>query len=240
VIWISGVLAGIAVAALLRGPPELAVSPGQHGALPSRSSGDDRGRLRPVAAAAAGAGTMLLLGGGFGAVVGLGVAALTWRLISGIEPPGVRRQRERLEADLPHVVDLLASMLAAGLAPGSAVAQVAKAVQPPIRDELGGLDARLRLGVDPVTVWRELSEHPQLGPLGRCVSRAAESGASVADAMLRLSDDLREECRSTAESRARSVGVKATMPLGLCLLPAFVLVGVVPLVASAVTLFTGR
>jgi hypothetical protein len=37
------------------------------------------------------------------------------------------------------------------------------------------------------------------------------------------------------EERARSVGVKAAVPLGLCLLPAFVLVGVVPLVVSLLT-----
>jgi hypothetical protein len=42
------------------------------------------------------------------------------------------------------------------------------------------------------------------------------------------------------ESRARAVGVKAAVPLGVCLLPAFVLVGVVPLVAGAVGVLAGR
>ena len=58
--------------------------------------------------------------------------------------------------------------------------------------------------------------------------------------MGRLSDDLRRASRADVESRARAVGVKAAVPLGVCLLPAFVLVGVVPLVAGAVGVLAGR
>ena len=65
--------------------------------------------------------------------------------------------------------------------------------------------------------------------------RAAESGASVADAMARLADDLRLSSRAAVEARARAVGVRAALPLGVCLLPAFVLLGVVPLVAGSLS-----
>jgi hypothetical protein len=58
--------------------------------------------------------------------------------------------------------------------------------------------------------------------------------------MLRLAEDLRRRDRADVESRARSVGVKAALPLGLCLLPAFVLVGVVPLVAGSVSVLLGH
>jgi pilus assembly protein TadC len=70
--------------------------------------------------------------------------------------------------------------------------------------------------------------------------RALEVGASVADAMLLLADDLRDTARMETEGRARSVGVKAAAPLGVCLLPAFVLTGVVPLVAGSVMTLLGR
>jgi hypothetical protein len=58
--------------------------------------------------------------------------------------------------------------------------------------------------------------------------------------MLRLAEDLRRDTRAQLESRARAVGVKAALPLGVCLLPAFVLVGVVPLVAGSVSVLIGR
>ncbi|MGZ4427513.1 MAG: type II secretion system F family protein, partial [Nocardioidaceae bacterium] len=137
-------------------------------------------------------------------------------------------------------VDLMASAMAAGGAPSAAVAAVVSAVDGPTAEELAALHARLVLSADPVTAWRDLGADPQLGPLGRCVARAVESGASVADALHRLAEDLRASRRAEVEGRARSVGVKAAAPLGLCLLPAFVLTGVVPLVAASVRLFTGR
>ena len=119
------------------------------------------------------------------------------------------------------------------------VEQVGAAVADPMAEELAALSARLRMGVDPSTAWRDLARHPQLGGVGRAVSRAVDSGASVADAMLRLSEDLRREARSEVETRARAVGVKAAIPLGICLLPAFVLIGVVPLVAGSVRVLVG-
>ena len=48
----------------------------------------------------------------------------------------------------------------------------------------------------------------------------------------RLAESLSEDLRGEIEDRARAVGVKAALPLGLCLLPAFVLLGIVPTVAG--------
>lgn len=236
--YVAAMLAALAAAVALPGPAALPPAKARRQPQPDRSDGSLP--VRAGAAGVAGLGALLLLGGVPGIVVGCVLAALTWRLLSRMEAPAVRRRRERLAAALPHVVDLMASTLAVGLSPASALQRVADAVDPPMSEELAALDARLRLGVDPVSVWRELAADPQLGALGRCIGRAVDSGASVADAMHRLADDLREEMRAGVESRARAVGVKAAAPLGLCLLPAFVLVGVVPLVAGSVALFTAR
>lgn len=191
--------------------------------------------LRSLATVAVTLGVMVFVGGRWGVPVSLLAGAGCWWVTGRMEPAAVRRRRERLAAAVPHAVDLMAACLGAGLSPAAAVEQVAQAVEPPLSEELTAVCARLRMGVDPVTVWRDLAAHPQLGRLGRTVARAAESGASVADAMLRLSDDLRRQTRAEVESRARAVGVKAALPLGTCLLPAFVLVGVVPLVAGSVS-----
>jgi len=194
---------------------------------------EDPPLLRWAGTAGVGLGVLFFVGG----TVGLGAAAVAaaacWWLTGRLEPPSVRRRRERLAAAVPHAVDLMAACLSAGLSPAAAVEQIAAAVDEPLAAELAGISARLRMGVDPATVWRELARHPQLGGVGRTVSRAVESGASVAEAMLRLADDLRRLNRAAVESRARAVGVKAALPLGVCLLPAFVLVGVVPLVAGS-------
>jgi hypothetical protein len=62
--------------------------------------------------------------------------------------------------------------------------------------------------------------------------RAQRSGASVTHEVSRLADDLERRAHQHVEERARAVGVRAALPLCGCLLPAFLLVGVVPLVVG--------
>lgn len=71
-----------------------------------------------------------------------------------------------------------------------------------------------------------------LGALARTMIRAAQSGAPVADVLTRLADDARRTAQATASAAARRVGVHAVAPLGLCFLPAFVFLGIVPMVAG--------
>jgi Flp pilus assembly protein TadB len=228
---LPAVLAGVAAALVIRPRARLPVAP----PVPGAARGQPPWLLSAVAAAAAGVGAWLLVGGPAGLPAGAVVAAVAWVAVGRMEAPADRRRREQVEAGLPLAVDLLAACLAAGQAPGTAVAEVADALEGPLHDELAGVAARLRLGADPVAVWREVAQRPQLGRLGRCVVRAVDSGASVAEAMTRLSEDLRRDARARVEARARSVGVRAALPLGLCMLPAFVLVGVIPLVAGSLS-----
>jgi pilus assembly protein TadC len=67
------------------------------------------------------------------------------------------------------------------------------------------------------------------------MARAQQSGAPVVDAVRLLADDLATNAKIELEDRARAVGVKAALPLGLCLLPAFLLLGIVPIVVGAAT-----
>jgi len=62
--------------------------------------------------------------------------------------------------------------------------------------------------------------------------RASLSGASPAPMLDALAVDQRERQRLAGEAAARRAGVAMVAPLGLCFLPAFVLLGVVPLVAG--------
>ncbi len=194
-----------------------------------------RGALRLVAAAGAGVGVLLVVPGPMGlALAGAGGVAVWWRSRSW-ESAHVRRRRAFLEREVPHVVDLMTAALAAGAAPTAALGMVANAVDGPMAEELRTWTARLDLGADPASVWTSMARHPQLGRLGTTLHRSAESGAPVAAALLRLAEDLRDARRAAVEERVRQVEVKAAVPLGVCLLPSFVIVGVVPLVAGSVT-----
>ena len=225
---------GVTVAVLLAGHRRVRLrTPDDFGAPPARS--DDVGvllRLRIPLCGLAFVGGWAFVGGPLGLVAGLAAAAISWRVLGRTESPAARRRRERLAREQPVGVQLLASCLAAGAAVGPALQVVADALPGPLGDELRRLHHRLELGVDPRVVWRELGTHPQLGALGRTLGRAHESGASVAAGIEALAGELRARARSEVEERARSVDVRAAAPLGACFLPAFLLLGVVPLVVG--------
>jgi Flp pilus assembly protein TadB len=179
-----------------------------------------------------GAGASVVVGGTAGLVAALVVGIVSWVGIGRAEPPEERRRREAVRRDLPHVVTLFASALSGGAAPGAAITLVCRALPGPAAERLDPLAARLSLGADPAQVWSDLTPDPELAGLGRTMARAHASGTPVVAAVERLADDLASRARAEVEDRARAVGVKAALPLGLCLLPAFVLIGIVPLVAG--------
>jgi pilus assembly protein TadC len=110
---------------------------------------------------------------------------------------------------------------------------VGAAVSGPCGDRLLAVGAALAVGSSPPEAWAELaagSEEDPLAPAARMLARAAEGGAPVAETVARLAADARAGARSRDEQAARRVGVLVVAPLGLCFLPAFVLLGVVPVV----------
>ncbi len=180
----------------------------------------------------AGLGGWAFVGGTTGVLVGLAAAGVVHRVTSAAEPAAVRREREQVRNDLPSLVLLLATALRAGAAPGPAARQVAAALPGPAGARLASAADRLALGAGPDRVWDDLAADPGLAPLGRALARAERTGAPVAAVVERLSDDLAGSARADVEQRARAVGVKAAVPLGVCLLPSFLLLGIVPLVVS--------
>lgn len=188
--------------------------------------------LRRVAAGAVGALCLVTLGGPAGALTGMVAAVAVWYSFGRSENAERRRRRARLVADLPVAVDLLAACLRGGAPWHDAVTAVADAVGGPLGKELQAVSAQIRLGADPAEAWLALAEEPTLAPLARTATRAASTGAALAPTLSRLARDQRRVARSAAAARARAAGIRALAPLGLCFLPAFVLLGVVPAVAG--------
>lgn len=144
---------------------------------------------------------------------------------------GPRRGRR---SDLPHMVGLVALGVEAGAPVPEAVLRACAAFEEAEFDDLRAAADSLRHGADPVVVWGALGAD-EVAPLARALARSARTGASVVRSLALLADDLAEESRSLQEDAARRVGVRAALPLGLCLLPAFLLLGIVPLVAGLAT-----
>ncbi len=188
--------------------------------------------LRPLAAAGAGAGAWLFVGGPVGPVAGLVGAAVAWWVLARAEAPSRRREREEVQRALPHLIDLYASTLRSGAEPIAGLSQVCAALPGPAADRLAPVVDRSAWGSTGIEAWQAVLDDEELAPLGRAMVRSLTSGASVVRTVERLADELARESSARAEDAARRVGVSAAVPLGVCLLPAFLLLGVVPTVAS--------
>lgn len=190
---------------------------------------------RALAAVATATALAIAVGGPAGVLVGTTGGVALARAMARREPADVRARRIRMAADLPVALDVLAACLAAGTPWTDAVEAVGTAVGGPLGERLRTVAAHTRLGADPAGVWRELGLDPPLRPLARACVRALGSGTPVAADLARVAADQRRRRRVEALAKARAAGVHVTAPLGLCFLPAFLLLGVVPAVAGFVT-----
>ncbi|WP_051835755.1 type II secretion system F family protein [Streptomyces sp. NRRL WC-3549] len=214
--------------------PAAVCGPSPEHRRPSWRTGGRDGVRRCTALLGAWAAGWFLVGGPAGCGVGCVAAYGLWRWQSSA---GTRRAaaREKAEAaavaaQLPLVADLLAACLSSGAGPRDAAEAVGESMGGPVGDRLGRTAAEIRLGGDPSEAWGRFGEIPGAARLARCLERAGATGAPAADSVSRLADEIRAERASAAVARAQRAGVLITAPVGLCFLPAFLAVGVAPVV----------
>ncbi|MCJ0868395.1 type II secretion system F family protein [Streptomyces sp. AP-93] len=175
------------------------------------------------------AAAWLLLGGPAGAAAGCaaGFAVRRWltrrRPAAGVDLGEAERQ-------LPFAADLLAACLAAGAGPVDAAEAVGESLGGPVGDRLAMAGAELRLGGEPGSAWGRLAEIPGARALAECLERSARTGAPAAEPVSRLASTLRADRARRAGARAQRAAVLVTAPVGLCFLPAFLALGVAPVV----------
>jgi pilus assembly protein TadC len=205
---------------------------------PSRT----RPRLPPWSGRAVGGVTVLALLTGRG-----GLAAVLLPLSVVLVVPASRRRRaeeaERvaLGRDLPRAADLLATCLEAGATPAAALAVVAEVIGGVVAARLRPVAAALAVGAEPPVpgLADAAATDDPVARLVRALARATATGAPLAASMRDVALDERERARWSALERARRAGVQAVGPLAACFLPAFVLVGVVPVVAGVASALLG-
>jgi pilus assembly protein TadC len=199
---------------------------GRHPAVRDAAASTPRRRLLLAGGAALAVG--LLIGGGKGLFAAAAVAGATERLLRKAVPGEQDATRTALLGDLPAACDLIAVCLAAGVPVPGALAAVGEAAPEPLGGHLRRVAALYRLGAEARRAWDGVPR--ELTGLGRALVRAGESGAAVVPALRSLAADSRAARRLATEAAVRRAGIWVLAPLGLCFLPAFVCLGVVPLV----------
>jgi pilus assembly protein TadC len=131
-------------------------------------------------------------------------------------------------------LDVLAVCLAAGMAVSTAAAATAPSAPPRLAQALRRAAHLLALGADPAVAWSASTggSDPQIDALLRLARRSAVSGVALAEAVSGLAAQCRQDAVHTAAATAERAGVLIAGPLGLCFLPAFVCLGIVPVIAG--------
>jgi Flp pilus assembly protein TadB len=184
-----------------------------------------------VTAAAIGLLVAAVLGGGAGVLAGAVAAAVTFAGIRRLAR-GVGRERQADSLRLAACWDLLAACLYAGLPVPVAVHAIAAELPSGPADVLRHVARLLALGADPVEAWASALEHPDIAALARAARRTARSGTALAAMSSALADEVRAGVQDSAEARAQRAAVLIAGPLGLCFLPGFLCLGVLPVVVG--------
>ena len=137
--------------------------------------------------------------------------------------------------DTALVLELLAAQLRAGLAPLAALGTLAEALN---SRPLHAVCQRLQMG----SGWGSAWSGPAAGTFGElrdALAPAYTGGAPSTALLLSLADAHRLSERRAAERAAGKLSVALVVPLGLCSLPAFICLGIVPILISLLPTLTG-
>lgn len=137
--------------------------------------------------------------------------------------------------DTAMMLELTAAMLDAGSGIGRSLELIASAASTDYARALRPVVSALAIGADWETAWRSSEVRvPEILELRDALGFAAVTGAPSSAILYAQAARLRRERFRAAEKRAASLGVKLVIPLGLCSLPAFICLGVVPVLLALV------
>jgi hypothetical protein len=147
----------------------------------------------------------------------------------------VREAEHTLQRELPVVVDLLGVAVGAGCTPYQAVGVAARWAPPGVGTALAAVIRACDLGASfDAALERAVSEAPLLRPVADALLASDRLGAPVGPALGRLAAEERAALRRRAEAHARRVPVRLLFPLVFLVLPAFVLLTLVPGLAAGI------
>ena len=133
---------------------------------------------------------------------------------------------------MASALDVMSVCLSAGMTVPAAAVATAACAPPGLAAMLTRAAGLLALGAHPDTAWRLADGDDECAALARLARRSACSGSALAQGIADLAEQQRRDANHAATAAAERAGVLIAGPLGLCFLPAFVCVGIIPVVAG--------
>ena len=142
-----------------------------------------------------------------------------------------RRRTERIEIELPELIDLLVVTLEAGVGFNAALQRSSERMTGPLGDEirLTLREHHLGLGMDgALTNLLDRCDIPSIRAFVRSIIQSEALGVSIGQVMRELAGDMRKRRRQIIEEKAQKAPIKMLFPLAFMILPALLLIMLFP------------
>jgi tight adherence protein C len=169
--------------------------------------------------AVAGAGGVLLLAI---AAAGLGFIAPDFVVSS-----KARSRKDRIRAELPDALDLMAVSVEAGMGFDGAISKLTEHMHGPLADEFGLTLGEIRIGESRQDALKKLADRtdtPELSSFVRSIIQADQLGISLGRILRVQATDSRLKRQAAAEEKAMKAPIKMLFPTVLFIFPAMFLV----------------
>lgn len=163
-----------------------------------------------------------------GAVVAVGAG---WVLPLSYVDYRRRTRRNRIERDLPDLIDLLVVTIEAGLSFNQGLRFAAERMRGPLAQELRLTLQEQNMGLTLTEGLRNLlsrADTPGVRSFVRAITQGETLGVSTGQIMRNLADEMRKKRKAAAEERAQKAPVKILFPLLLLIFPAIFVVLLLP------------
>jgi pilus assembly protein TadC len=161
------------------------------------------------------------------------------------EPSGLKKNKSRVNLDaklttknILVTLQFLRMCLGAGMTIPDSLTFICPQLPEAARRDIESVTAQFKLGKPlPIALDSLISRSPLWHPLVDSLIAASVSGSPIHAQLAELEQSLQTSFDMEKLNRIKSVAVRSVLPLGLCFLPAFILLAVVPLIAGLVTNF---
>jgi tight adherence protein C len=160
-------------------------------------------------------------------------AAAGWVVPMTLVRRRAERRLERVEGDLPELIDLLVVTVEAGLALNRSLQVASERFHGPLRDELRLTLQEQRMGLSTnvaLTNMLDRCETPSMRSFVRSIIQGENLGVSMGTIMRNLAIETRKRRKQHAEERAHKAPVKMLFPLVLLMFPSMFIVLLYPAV----------
>jgi tight adherence protein C len=153
-----------------------------------------------------------------------------------------RSRSERIEDDLPDLIDLLVVTVEAGLSLSASLAAASRRIEGPLGDELRLAMQEQRMGLPVSDVLHHMldrADNPSMRSFVRSLVQGETLGVSIGTILRNLADEMRKRRRARAEERAGKAPIKMLFPLIFLIFPALFIVLLAPAMMTIVETMSG-